>query len=133
MRSAVKRLSVGQDVRLALSELVKASHFKAAILGSIVGSLTVAKLRAAGATKVLEIPGPLEIVAGTGTFSADGMHVHIAVSNADGVTFGGHLLEGCLTNSTVELVILELSDWRFTRHIDPATGYLELTALSNKD
>ena len=70
--------------------------------------------------------GPFEIVALSGTLSIHGMHIHLAVADAEGVVKGGHLLEGCLIHTTCELVILEQNLVEFTRPLDPQTGYPEL-------
>ena len=74
------------------------------------------------------IKGPLEIVSATGTIATGGVHVHLAVSDRDGKVTGGHLMNGCLVHTTVELCILS-SDVIFTREFDPKTGYNELVIL----
>jgi hypothetical protein len=128
MRALVKRLVRGQDLKRSMSELIESSGFAAATVGALVGSLTNARLRAAGGEKILEITGPVEIVSATGTLAANGMHVHISVSDINGATYGGHLLDGCLVSSTVEVVLYEVAGWRFARQIDATTGYQELVA-----
>jgi predicted DNA-binding protein with PD1-like motif len=70
---------------------------------------------------------PMEIVSLTGTLSPDGLHVHIALSRSDGACIGGHLVPGCIVNTTAELVIGELPEVEFRRLPDPATGYRELS------
>jgi hypothetical protein len=45
-------------------------------------------------------------------------------------TIGGHLVEGCLVNTTAEIVILELNNFEFSSKFDEKTGYDEL--LINK-
>ena len=70
---------------------------------------------------------PMEIVSLTGTLSADGLHVHIALSRSDGACIGGHVVHGCIVHTTAELVIGELTDVAFRRPLDPATGYGELS------
>jgi predicted DNA-binding protein with PD1-like motif len=76
--------------------------------------------------------GPLEIVSLTGTLGADGLHVHISLAAADGVCIGGHLVQGCIVNTTAELVIGELPDVAFHRLADPATGYAELVVTPRR-
>lgn len=39
---------------------------------------------------------------------------------------GGHVKEGCIGRTTVEIVIVRLERLRFAREPDPATGYPEL-------
>ena len=68
----------------------------------------------------------LEVVAGTGTVSKSGFHIHIVVADKDGVTTGGHLKNGCIVRTTVELVILKFDDQEYKREPDKSTGYDEL-------
>ena len=103
--------------------------FNSAVVSSLVGSLTVAHLRAAGGKNVLEIEGPLEIVGATGTLAPQAMHVHLAVADLSGNVSGGHLMDGCIVSSTVEVVLTEVAGWRFKRELDAKTGYKELVAL----
>ena len=93
---------------------------------SAVGSLSVLQLRLAGATEATTIRGELEILSLAGTLSPDGAHLHIAVADSRGSVIGGHLCTGSLVRTTAELVIGLLPDWRFSRELDPATGYAEL-------
>ena len=61
-----------------------------------------------------------------GTLSLDGCHIHISVSDESLQTYGGHLMPGCLVNTTAEIVILELGSYTFKRVEDDETGYKEL-------
>jgi uncharacterized protein len=126
MAAVVARLAPGQDLRLAVAELAAAEKIEAGVVVSAVGSLQKALLRNAGASKIMTIPGPLEIVSATGTISVNGMHIHISVANHVGTVTGGHLVEGCIVGSTAEIVILRLADYSFAREYDSATGYAEL-------
>ena len=67
-----------------------------------------------------------EIVSLMGTISKDDVHLHISLSDENGVTIGGHLKDGTIINSTCEIVILELPNYEFTREFDEHTGYNEL-------
>lgn len=40
--------------------------------------------------------------------------------------YEGHLREGCVVSTTVEIVILELEDYTFYRELDLETGFREL-------
>lgn len=93
---------------------------------SAVGSLTVARIRMAGAEQVRELPGPLELLSLGGTVGAEGAHLHIMVADAQGCCLGGHVSAGCLVHTTVELVLLTLPGLRFARRHDERTGYPEL-------
>ncbi|MDB4650386.1 hypothetical protein OAE37_01350 [Pirellulaceae bacterium] len=54
------------------------------------------------------------------------------VLHASGYTLvvGGHTAEGCIVQTTLELVIFSLVDARFERRLDPRTGFLELEVRS---
>ena len=39
---------------------------------------------------------------------------------------GGHLVTGCIVNTTCELVLGVLDGWRFGTQDDPQTGYDEI-------
>lgn len=80
----------------------------------------------AGAQSVLNLTEPLEIVSLTGTVCPTGAHLHISASKVSGEVVGGHLLDGCLVETTAEVVLAVLNEWKFKREVDPSTGYLEL-------
>jgi predicted DNA-binding protein with PD1-like motif len=86
----------------------------------------VARLRLAGAAEATAIRGDLEILSLAGTLAPDGAHLHIAVADNAGAVLGGHLCAGSLVRTTAELVVGLLPEWRFSRELDPATGWAEL-------
>jgi uncharacterized protein len=120
------RLTPGDDLRQALETWMGEQQEQAGCLISAVGSLSLAKLRLAGATQATAIQGELEILSLSGTLSPDGAHLHVAVAGSSGAVIGGHLCAGSLVRTTAELVIGLLPDWQFSRELDPATGYPEL-------
>jgi len=120
------RLPPGADLRQALETWMAEQQEQAGCLISAVGSLSVAQLRLAGATQATAIHGELEILSLSGTLSPDGAHLHIAIADSSGAVIGGHLCAGSLVRTTAELVIGLLPQWRFSRELDPATGYPEL-------
>ncbi|MCU0907502.1 MAG: DUF296 domain-containing protein [Rhodobacteraceae bacterium] len=120
------RLTPGDDLRAALTAAFDAEPEQAGFVAAAVGSLTVAMLRMAGQDGTTAFPGPLEIVALSGTFSTDGPHLHLAVSDATGRMTGGHLLPGSVVRTTAEVVIGLLPGLTFDRPQDPVTGYREL-------
>lgn len=67
-----------------------------------------------------------EIVSITGTVSKNDAHIHISVSDNTGKTFGGHLKDGTVVDTTCEVVIYELKDYIFNRESDSFTGHDEL-------
>lgn len=122
----VKRLHPGEDLRRAITHMITSHDIAAGVIVSAVGSLTTARLRLAGASQITDFPGPLEIVSVTGTLGRGTMHIHIALSDSTGRTIGGHLVEGCIINTTAELVISAVDNWIFDRVTDESTGYPEL-------
>ena len=126
MKVVPLRLQPGADLRQALEAWMGEQQEQAACLISAVGSLSMAQLRFAGAADVTVIHGELEILSLSGTLSPDGAHLHIAVADSQGGVMGGHLGAGSLVRTTAELVIGLLPEWRFSRELDPATGYAEL-------
>jgi predicted DNA-binding protein with PD1-like motif len=120
------RLSPGMDVKEELERLVKQRGIKAASVLTCVGSLRDAIVRFANKPNGTMLKGPLEIVSLIGTLGEDGLHLHIAVSDRDGVTTGGHVMPGCRVFTTAEIVLGILTEAVFTREIDSATGFKEL-------
>ncbi|MBX3654819.1 MAG: DNA-binding protein [Ramlibacter sp.] len=132
MHIEVLRLSPGDDLRAALERaytaLAQAHGVQAGCVVSAVGSLQGAVLRYADQDTGTAISGPLELLTLSGTFSANGPHLHASVSRADGTVLGGHLLAGCTVRTTAEVVLALLPQWQFSRQVDAATGYAELVA-----
>ena len=126
MKVVPLRLQPGDDLRQALETWMGEQEEQAGCVISAIGSLSVAELRFAGAAAATTIRGDLEILSLSGTLSADGAHLHIAVANSKGAVLGGHLCPGSLVRTTAELVIGLLPEWQFRRERDPATGYAEL-------
>ncbi|MDD3754154.1 MAG: DNA-binding protein [Methanobacterium sp.] len=123
----VKRLIPGQDLKGSLEDIQDRNNLKSGIIICMVGSLDKAVLRMADGNKNVLV-GPLEIVSATGTLAVNGVHIHLAVADDSGHVTGGHLMEGSLVNTTVELCILD-PDKIFKREFDPDTGYNELMIL----
>jgi predicted DNA-binding protein with PD1-like motif len=131
MRTYAFRLTPGTDLKAELGRVIEARGLRAGCILSCVGSLTRARLRMPGAIGeaevIAEFVEPMEIVSLTGTLCADGLHVHIGLARRDGSCIGGHLVQGCIVNTTAELVIGELPEVEFLRPRDSATGYNELS------
>ena len=130
MKTYAFRLKPGQDLREEIDKFVKEHDMKAGVVVSCVGSLRKAVLRMAGAKPKAEpmktYEGSFEIVSLVGTVEPGDRHLHIAISDKEGNVFGGHLKGGCIVETTAEVVIGELEGVRFTRKLDPETGYDEL-------
>lgn len=121
------RLLPGQDLKRQIDELVRREEWGAACIITGIGSLSTAAIRFAGKDSAETIEGPFEIISLAGTVSRDGSHIHILVSDSDGVPTAGHLKEGAIIRTTAEIVLGALDGWRFNRKIDPATECSELS------
>ena len=126
MKTHCFRLRRGQDLMLSLKEYAEKSQLKAGVILSAVGCVSQARMRDAGGVNIREIKRPLEIVSLMGTISKERTHLHISFSGEDLSTIGGHLVEGCIINTTAEIVILELDKVSFHSEFDEETGYQEL-------
>ncbi|WP_145649302.1 PPC domain-containing DNA-binding protein [Pseudoduganella lurida] len=124
MQAFPLRLLPGDDLRGAI-ETALAGQDAAFVLQGI-GSLSVVRLRFAGRPQADEFRGDYEILTIAGSVSADGAHLHMSVSDADGLVLGGHVAPGCIVRTTAELLAATLPGHAFTREHDPATGYPEL-------
>ena len=91
-----------------------------------VGSLSHARLRLANRDFYSEYDGLFEIVSITGTVSVHGSHLHIAISDGEGKTIGGHLESGCKIYTTAEIVIAVFNDVIYRREFTEDSGYDEL-------
>ena len=115
MKEIVVRLHKGDLLKESIKDICIKNNIKAGVVVSSVGSLDKAVIRNAGATIVKEFNEPLEIISLNGTVSRDRIHLHISVANKNYETFGGHLMDGSIVNTTVELVILELDSYEFQK------------------
>lgn len=130
MKTHVFRLRRGSDLLKALQEYARTRRIAAGTVVSGVGCVTRARVRDASGVTVRELNEPLEIVSLMGTLSVARTHLHIALAREDLTVLGGHLMEGCIVNTTAEVVLLELDGVRFGAEWDGETGYDELAILS---
>ena len=129
MRTYALRLIPGDDLRNSLEDFVINHKINAGIILTAVGSLKNAKLRLANGKSIRNFIGPFEIVSLVGTFSLNGSHLHLSVSDKEGKTFGGHLKEGSLIYTTAEIIIGHLENKILKRNFDPNTGFEELVVI----
>ena len=126
MKEYAVRLERGADLKLSIEMICRENGFDTAVVLSGVGCVYHAKFRRDKATAFFEKEEDYEIVSLNGTVSKGKAHIHIALADDSGATIGGHLMEGCLINTTCELVIAELPGVRFGVEEDSETGYKEL-------
>lgn len=126
MKEIIFRLHPGDDLRLEIEKKVKQEKITAGCLLSIVGSLKQANLRLADGKTEKMMKENFEIVSGTGTVSINGTHIHLSLARKKGIVLGGHLKEGCIVNTTAEIILLSFENHEFNRILDQSTGYKEL-------
>lgn len=123
----VLRLRPGQDLRREVVAYAASQGLRAAVVVTCVGSVTRTALRYADRPDATVLEGKREIVSLVGTVAAaTGAHLHMAVSDGEGRTLGGHLMDGSLVYTTAEIALAELDDLRFERERDRASGWAEL-------
>lgn len=120
------RLHRGDDLLASIKQLAMEQRIKAGVVLSAVGCISKGRLRDASGINVRNITEHCEIVSLTGTISDRRCHLHIALSKEDLSTIGGHLQEGCIINTTCELIIGELPNQTIDVEFDTETGYDEL-------
>lgn len=126
MKTICTRLHRGDDLLLSIRSLAKEHHIPAGVVLSAVGCISKGRVRDASGVTLREINEPCEIVSLNGTVSGERCHLHIALSKEDLSTIGGHLVEGCIVNTTCELVVGVLDGWKIGVEFDEQTGYDEL-------
>lgn len=126
MHAYAFRIGPHRDLLEALDASARAYNLQAGCVLACCGSLRRAALRLADKPNTTIYDGKFEIVALTGTLSIYGAHYHIALSDGEGRTIGGHLMPGNLIYTTAEIVIGVLPQQRFLREFDPEAGYEEL-------
>jgi uncharacterized protein len=120
------RLKPGQDLKQEIQKLVTEKQIKAGWTSTCVGSLTHYHIRFANQPEGSTGSGHFEIVSLTGTVSINGNHLHISISDSNGKTIGGHLMDGCIVYTTAEIVLLSSDDFEFKRVEDGNTKWKEL-------
>ena len=126
------RLRRGTDLMRAIKDLCREKHIAAGVVLSAVGCISRGRIRDASGVTIREITDHCEIVSLNGTVSENRCHLHIALSKEVLTTIGGHLCEGCIINTTCELVIAELPGTAIEKEFDGETGYDELVFLPTK-
>ncbi len=132
MKIYAVRLTEGMDLKVEIERIVEEKQIKAGVLLSSVGCISRARFRVADGVNIKEIQKNMEILSLNGTLSLGGIHLHINCSDSAGVSFGGHLVEGNIVNTTCELVVGILEDYKFDRVMDSNTGYRELIVETEK-
>ena len=108
------RLTKGSDLKKEIENYSVNNKISGVILCAV-GCLSKLTIRLADGKSILEKEGMFEIVSVTGTLSEDGVHIHISVADELGNTIGGHLKDGCIVNTTSEIVLEIIENITFKR------------------
>lgn len=120
------RITRGKDLKKEIQAYCEKNNIQAGAVICAVGCVKHLHIRLAEAKDYIDQDGAFEIVSITGTVEKDDCHIHISVSDNKGNTIGGHLKDGTIIDTTCEVVIYELNDYKFERKPDEETGYDEL-------
>src|SRR5260370_13122109 len=126
MQAHPLRLAPGDDLRVAVEDVLCQLRLRAAFVIQGIGSLSVAQLRFAGEEDPTELRDDLEILTLAGSISSDGAHLHISVADPRGRVFGGHVARGCTVRTTAEILLSLLPEHSFSREYDLSSGFMEL-------
>jgi predicted DNA-binding protein with PD1-like motif len=127
MQTLPVRLVPGDDLRNTLEALSRNEALGSAFVLQGIGSLSVANLRYAGIDQATLLDRDLEILTLAGSLGPDGAHLHMSVSDSAGRVYGGHVSPGCIVRTTAEILLASLDGFRFSREVDSATGFPELS------
>ena len=124
------RLRRGTDLLEEIEKFCAEKKIKAGVLLSGVGCVTKARIRDASGVTIVSVDEPMEIVSLMGTVSAKRCHLHVSFSKEDLSVIGGHLVKGCIINTTCELVIGQFPGVCYGVEEDPETGYDEIVFMA---
>ncbi len=131
MKVFALRLKPNEDLKQTLKIFALQENIKAGFILTAIGSLKVATIRFANQNKSTVLSDKFEILSLNGTIATTGVHLHIAISDKQGKTIGGHLDDGCIIYTTAEIVIGISEEYTFLRTLDQETGYKELEIIPN--
>lgn len=124
------RLKPKADLKQGIKAFCSEHGIQSGAILSAVGSLSTLTVRIADGHTTEQRHENMELIAMGGTITDGHLHIHIAGINGSMEVFGGHLLDGCVVNTTMELVIGDYSAlYQNRREFDPATGYDELVVV----
>ena len=124
------KLAPGSDLRLSLEELAQRDGISGFVLG-VVGNLTKASFQCPGQAEPTVLEGDLEVITLNGTFSPEGVHLHLSLSDGACQVWGGHLEPGTIVQKGVDLLIgvLEQREGRPARQTAAAAPRTEIAVL----
>ncbi|MFI3167646.1 MAG: PPC domain-containing DNA-binding protein [Bacillota bacterium] len=121
-----ERLKRGDDLLLKIQEIADQNNIECGVVLSAVGCVSTATVRDASGVNFQTINQDMEIISVMGTVSKNRTHLHVSFSKEDLSVVGGHLVCGCIVNTTCELVIAPINGVKIQTEFDSETGYDEL-------
>ena len=128
MQSLPLKLAPGSDLRLSLEELARRDGISGFVLG-VVGNLTKASFQCPGQAEPTVLEGDLEVITLNGTFSPEGVHLHLSLSDGACQVWGGHLEPGTIVQKGVDLLIGVLEQSEGSPKQQASTPRLEIAVL----
>lgn len=130
MKPYLLRLKPNQDIKLELLRYAQERNIKTASIVSAVGSVSSMKVRIADGETIVSDDQNREVLSLSGTLINGKIHAHIGAISTRMDVFGGHLMEGSIVHTTMEITLLDLSeDVQAERIFDSETGYDELNVI----
>ncbi len=130
MKPYLLRLKPNQDIKLELLRYVLERNIKTASIVSAVGSVSSMKVRIADGKTIVGDDQNREVLCLSGTIINGKIHAHIGAISTSMDVLGGHLLDGCIVHTTMEITLLDLSkDIQAERIYDSETGFDELNVI----
>ncbi len=128
MRSLPLKLAPGSDLRLTLEELARRDGISGFVVG-VVGNLTKASFQCPGQAAPTVLEGDLEVITLNGTFSPEGVHLHLSLSDGACQVWGGHLEPGTIVQKGVDLLLAVLEQRESGPARQTATPRIEIAVL----
>ena len=130
MKPYILRLKPNQDIKIELLKYVQDRNIKTASIVLAVGSVSSMKVRIADGKTIVGDDQNREVLSLSGTLINGKIHAHIGAISTRMDVIGGHLMEGCIVHTTMEITLLDLSeDVQAERIFDSETGYDELNVI----
>jgi predicted DNA-binding protein with PD1-like motif len=132
-RIVVMRLDPGEDFLNALRAGLAHYDVRDGVVLSCVATWAPCRLHQVQDTgypakeRILELPGPVEVMNVSGAVAGGEPHLHATVADREGRAYGGHVEPGTAVLYLAEVVVGELSGNRMVRVRD-ARGIAQLTA-----
>lgn len=130
MKPYLLRLKPTQDIKLELLNYVFKNNIEVATIVSAVGSVSLMRVRIADGKTIVDDNQQREVLSLSGTLVNGKIHAHIGAISTSMDVFGGHLMEGCIVHTTMEITLLDLTGNILAERVfDAETGYDELNVI----